>query len=337
MTSPTAAPPGKPPDASKLAASVVVCTHNGGHLIANAVESLLAQRLPAKDFEVVLVDNASTDSTPQVLEDLARRSPDRVRAVREPVLGLSSGRNRGVLASRGEVIAFTDDDSRVAPDWLSLLVDACSRGDVWCAGGPALPKLEGELPDWVTPRLQCYLSIWDKGDKEVELHYNEYPRGNNMAYARAAFEAVGLFLTCFGRRGRSLMSYEEIELGWRIERLGKRILFVPGASVRHIIETRRISPEWFERRFYWQGRSEAYFDLIHRGLRFVLGRCREHKRSAAEEARRAAAARGGDDLFARCYDRFRAGYSVGAARGWFTALPLRARPRPYRRPTPASA
>lgn len=301
-------------------------------MIANTVETLLAQTMPAKDFEILLVDNASTDSTPKVIAELEKRYPDRVRTVHEPVLGHSSARNRGVIASRGEVIACTDDDSHLAPDWLSLLVNACSRKDVWCAGGPALPKFDGKLPDWVTPRLQGYLSIWDKGDKEVELHYNEYPRGNNMAFPRAAFEAVGLFRRCFGRRGRILMSYEETELIWRIEKLGKRILFVPGAWNSHIIATDRVSRDWFERRFYWQGRGEANFDLIHQGLRFARQRCRRIAEDAAREAK-AALAPDGDQVYARSFDRFRAGYSTGVTRGWLTALPLRARVKPYRRPT----
>ena len=93
--------------------------------------------------------------------------------------------------------------------------------------------LESPLPEWVTPPFLPYLALFDKGEEEIELFYNEYPRGVNMAYPRQSFREVGLFSTAFGLKGRSLRCYDEIELCYRLERLGRRILYTPGAEVNH--------------------------------------------------------------------------------------------------------
>ena len=204
-----------------------MCTHNRGPLIEETIESLIAQDFPALAFEIVVVDNASRDATPDVLRMMERALSGRIRVVQEPVLGLSHARNRGICASRGEVIAFTDDDARVGPGWLRALVEACERPDVACAGGPVHATREGPLPTWLTPPFLPYLAVFDKGPEEVELSYNEYPRGVNIAFPRRSFREVGLFSTAFGRKGRALLSNEEIELCYRLERLGRRILYIP--------------------------------------------------------------------------------------------------------------
>ena len=160
-----------------LRASVIVCTHNRGGLIEETLESLVSQDLPPEAFEILVVDNASTDATPEVVRGVAARHPGRVRVVREPVLGHSRARNRGIMESRGNVIAFTDDDARVGRCWLRPLVDTCERPHVGCAGGPVRAVLEGPLPEWVIPPFLPYLALFDKGMEEVELSYNEYPRG----------------------------------------------------------------------------------------------------------------------------------------------------------------
>ena len=203
-----------------LPASVIVCTHNGSRVIEETLESLVRQDFPPEAFEILVVDNASTDATPEVVRGIAGRHPGRIRLVPEPVLGHSSARNRGIQESRGDVIAFTDDDARVSPRWLRALVDTCERPRVGCAGGPVRAVLEGPLPEWVTPLFLPYLALFDKGREEVELSYNEYPRGVNMAYPRQSFREVGLFSTAFGLKGRSLLYYDEIELCYRLERLG---------------------------------------------------------------------------------------------------------------------
>jgi GT2 family glycosyltransferase len=314
-----------------LRASVIVCTHNGGERIEPTLESLLRQDFPGETFEILVVDNASSDTTPEVVRGIASRHPGRIKVVREPVLGHSRARNRGVLNSRGHVIAFTDDDARVNPRWLGALVDTCERPEVGCAGGPVRAAPGEPLPGWVTPQFLPYLALFDKGMAEIDLSYNEYPRGVNMAYPRRSFEEVGLFSTAFGLKGHSLLYYDEIELCFRLERSGRRILYVPDAEVTHAIHPGRVTIAWFKQRFYAQGRSEAYFDLVHRGGRFVVKRLKEHGRIVGARRARRAGCNGAVDLqrHSRVWIAF--GYGVGAMQGWMTGIRHRAQPAPFAR------
>ena len=151
----------------------------------------------------------------------------------------------------------------------------------------------------------------------------------NIAFPRQSFRAVGLFSTVFGRKGRSLLSNEEIEICYRLERLGRRILYVPGAEVHHVIHPDRLTVRWFQRRFYWQGKSEAYFDLLHRGGAFVGERLVALARAAIADRVRRVRAAGAAPLHRHYLTWTSLGYGVGAVHGWVTRIVSRGRPAPY--------
>ncbi len=307
-----------------MLASVIVCTHNRSSLLSEGVPQVLAQQLPAGGYEVLIVDNASSDDTPERARDLIERYPGRVRYARENRLGLSSARNAGIRHANGLIIAFIDDDAVPDQGWLASLVSAFDDPAVACAGGPVIPVLQGDLPAWFSPKLQNYISIFDKGSEPVPLIYNEYPRGVNIAFRKTVFQMVGLFSISFGRKGQSLMSYEEIELCYRIERAGWAIRYVPGASVRHTVHAERLSQDWFLRRFYWQGKSEAYFDLIHRGTRFIARKLLEHASFSRARELMTSQASNSDGFYLLCRRQTWLGYLAGVVQGLLTAQPLRA-------------
>jgi len=306
-------------------ASVVVCTRNRSSLLGQACAAALAVAPPPGGWELVIIDNASTDDTREVAEAVARRAPELVRVVEEPTVGLSAARNRGIAEARGEHLAFLDDDAFPAPGWLTALSAALDGEAVMAAGGPVEPIFDGPLPGWFRGSYLPYLTVWDLGDAAVDLRYNEYPRGANMAFRREAFTRFGGFSPHLGRTGRSLLSCEETELCLRLERGGLRTVYAPGARVRHATPVERLTPEWMERRFAAQGRSEAVIAWVHGGLRALargLGahRCRVAGARASQEAD------AGLDL--RCHRRALRGYLRGMA-----TAPLRV-PR-YRPPDPA--
>jgi len=307
----------------EVLATVIVCTHNRGRWLSEGLPELLAQQLPAGRYEVLVVDNACSDDTPERVGDLLERYPGRIRYVREDRLGLSSARNAGIRHANGPIIAFIDDDAVPDQGWLASLVSAFDNPMVACAGGPVIPVVEGNLPPWYSPKLQTYISVFDKGSEPVPLTYNEYPRGVNIAFRKTVFQGVGLFSVSFGRKGRSLMSYEEIELCYRIERAGWTILYVPGASVRHTVHADRLSQDWFLRRFYWQGKSEAYFDLIHRGTRFIGQELLEHASFSRARELMTSHASNSEDFYSLCRRQTWLGYLMGVVQGLLTAQPLR--------------
>jgi glycosyltransferase involved in cell wall biosynthesis len=290
--------------------SVVVCTRNRSSRLGDASAALLAVTPPAGGFEVVIVDNASTDDTRAVADRVQRDAGHLVRVVEERTIGLSAARNRGIAESRGELIAFLDDDAFPNPLWLEALATALGGDRVLCAGGPVEPLVEGELPEWFQGRFLPYLTVWDLGDEATELRYNEYPRGANMAFRREAFDRFGGFSPHLGRSGRSLLSCEETELCLRLERGGFRTVYAPEARVRHSTPVDRLTPAWMERRFAAQGRSEAIIAWMHGGLRGIARGLVDH-RSRAREADRQRCAVG--ELFAQCQRRALRGYIAGVA------------------------
>lgn len=310
---------------AEIAASVVVCTRNRSSLLRDACRSILEVDVPAGGWEVVIIDNASTDDTRQVAESVRKMAPEAVRLVEEPTVGLSAARNRGIAEARGAVVAFIDDDAFPDRGWLTALVAALDGDRIACAGGPVEPIFEGDLPSWFSGRYLPYLTVWDLGKKPIDLHYNEYPRGANMAFARSVFGRFGGFSHHLGRTAGSLLSCEETELCLRFERGGERTVYTPDARVRHTTPAGRITPQWMERRFGAQGRSEAIIDWVHGGPRGLLRGLRAHSARAATAAGEASEA---GQLHARFQRRALRGYRFGMVTAPLTV------PR-YRPPDPS--
>jgi glycosyltransferase involved in cell wall biosynthesis len=298
------------PMAAVPQASVIVCTRNRAQTLAKTSAAFLAIDYPPEQWELLIVDNRSTDETLRVASSIARRRPELVRVIEEPVIGLSAARNAGVRNSRGDLIVFADDDALPEAGWLRALVDALLQDNVLAAGGPVEPAFEGELPPWFSDRYLPYLAAWDKGTEVQALTYNEYPRGANIAFRREVFRRFGYFSPHLGRTGKSLLSCEEIELCLRIERGGGRILYVPGARIRHLTATERITPEWLARRFASQARSEAILAWQHAGWRGLRRGWPFFVRQVTQAARQKRLHPDGQ-ILARCWRYALLGYSRG--------------------------
>jgi glycosyltransferase involved in cell wall biosynthesis len=293
---------------ARFEVAVVVCTRNRSTALAGALEAVLGVGSDAVRWQLVIVDNASTDDTAEVARSVAATDPGRVRVVLEPEIGLSVARNAGVAAGDAEIIVFLDDDAFPAPGWLEAIVAGFRRPEVMCVGGPVEPLIRGELPPWFRGRFLPYLTVWDLGDEPVELSYNEYPRGANVAYRASGLERVGGFSPYLGRKGSSLLSCEEIELCLRLERAGFLTLYQPDARVRHLTPLDRLTPQWLAARFAAQGRSEARLNWMHGGTAGLRTGYRAVRRHAAEARRnRAQVGR----VFADCQRHAVRGYRRG--------------------------
>jgi glycosyltransferase involved in cell wall biosynthesis len=219
------------PDASAMhakadvAASVVMCTRNRGERLAAALDHI--DRLAFDgEWEFILVDNGSTDETPQVAEAFAARTRIKhFRWVSEPGKGLSRARNRGVREARGAIIAFTDDDCYAEPDWLQETAFALQFAEVGFCGGQILlfdPADAAVTISWLkTPRTYPPNGFVDAGDIQ----------GANMAFRREALESIGGFDPAFG--AGSDYAAEDLDALWACSRLGWHGLYWPRAIVHH--------------------------------------------------------------------------------------------------------
>ncbi len=283
---------------SVVKASVILPTKDRGEAILPTLESLQAL-VVEEPWELVIVDNCSGAASRALLQRWAIAHPQRVRYVAEPKLGLNNARNCGIRHSTGEIVAFLDDDATVPPHWLQNIVNHFAvRPRAYALGGKVIARFASPPPPWLDERLGLYISNFDRGEAVEKLRYNDYPRGANMAFRREAFAQCGYFRDCFDRKGRSLMSYGDIEMCYRLDRAGLEVLYVPDAEVYHHIRGDRLTEQWFERRFYWQGRSEGLFELLHFGRPYVRSRWRERWQKCFEGDR---------------YDRF-------FYRGWMAAI-----------------
>lgn len=250
--------------------TAVICTHNRADLLTTAIESLLAQSLTPADYEILVIDNASTDETPQnIRRYLNRPCHVKLRSSVQPAIGLSLARNLAVQTATGEVIAFLDDDAVADPDWLAALLDAYAmHPEAWAVGGKVLPVWESERPVWLTDDLLPQLSMLDLGTIVRPLDVDEQLYGINFSCRRYAFRRLGLFRSDLGRQGETLLGSEESDFQRRILSRGQAIVYTPHAIVKHRVTNERLQMRYFMRLAYGKGRTSARLmmtDSLQRG------------------------------------------------------------------------
>ena len=222
-------------------ASVVVCSFNGAATLVECLESLGRLRYP--DYEVILVDDGSTDDTPAI----AARHPA-VRTIRQENLGLSESRNVGLRAATGEIVAYTDSDCFVDPDWLTHLVHQLEVTGADAVGGPNLSPDDGWL-------AACVAAAPGQPTHVLESdQVAEHVPGCNMAYRRGPLEEINGFDPQFLRAG------DDVDVCWRLQQAGRWITFAPGACVWH---HRRRTPRAFLRQQAGYGEAEALLRFKH--------------------------------------------------------------------------
>jgi glucosyl-dolichyl phosphate glucuronosyltransferase len=243
--------------------SVVLSTYNRAAMLPAALEALLTQRTTVA-YEVILVDNNSTDGTREVAARYVTGHPGRVRYVFERQQGLSYGRNTGIAAARGAVIAFTDDDVEVAPDWVERLARAFeSHPDVAYVGGRVLPQWTVQPPRWLTTAHWSPLAVQDYGDEPVRVGA-AWPVclvGANLAFRRSVFDRVGLFTPSFGRIKDGIGSTEDHEMQLRLWQVGLEGLYVPDVRMMADVTPDRMTKAYHRRWHAGHGRHCARMRL----------------------------------------------------------------------------
>ncbi len=245
--------------------SAIVCTRNRSEWAVKAVASLLAQDVPDDQLELIVVDNASTDDTGVLLPELVARHPGG-RYLLEPELGLSHARNRGILESTGDVVAFLDDDAEALPGWARHHLDRYADRDVVGVAGRIDLDWPRERPVWLPSRWDGMYAGLDLGPDGRDLDPPAIPYGANMSFRRDALEGDAMFDPNLGRRGEDLISGEEHELFARLRASG-RLVYAPDARVTHHVLPGRVTARWFLRRVWAQGRTNVRLATVLRDRR----------------------------------------------------------------------
>jgi glucosyl-dolichyl phosphate glucuronosyltransferase len=209
--------------------SVVVSTYNRADRLPAALDAVLDQDT-AIPYEVIVVDNNSTDGTAAVLASYSERFRGRLRSAFEPRQGLSYGRNAGILLSRSPIVAFSDDDVRVAPNWIAQLCRAFDEhADIAYVGGRVLPEWLEPPPRWLTTAHWSPLALQDYGDEPLRSGRERAVClvGANLAFRRRVFDRVGLFTPSLGRVKDGIGSTEDHEMQLRVWGSGMHGLYAP--------------------------------------------------------------------------------------------------------------
>ncbi len=218
--------------------SVVVCSYNGSRTIRDCLEALVSLDYP--DFEVIVVDDGSSDST----GDIAREYGFRVISTENR--GLSSARNSGMEAAKGDIVVYTDDDAYPDPHWLKYLAAAFLAGDYGGVGGPNLPPPgDGAIADCVanSPGGPMHVLLSDREAEHIP--------GCNMAFRKSALDSVNGFDPRFRTAG------DDVDLCWRLRDRGWKLGFSPGAMVWHHCRN-SVRAYWNQQVGY--GRAEALLE-----------------------------------------------------------------------------
>ncbi len=235
--------------AADMHVTVILCTYNRCQSLARALDSVAVSILPETvEWEVLVVDNNSSDQTGAVVKDFCRRYPGRFRYLFEPQQGKSYALNAGIREACGDILAFMDDDVTVDPMWLQDLSSPLHDGQWAGSGGRILPVSGFVPPRWLALDGPCNLlgalcAYCNPGDMPGEL--KQAPYGANMAFRKEMFDRYGHFRTDLGPRPGSEMRSEDTEFGRRLMSGGERLRYVPSAIVYHEVPEYRVRKEYF--------------------------------------------------------------------------------------------
>jgi glycosyltransferase involved in cell wall biosynthesis len=234
--------------------SVVVCTYNRADLLPGCLDSLAAQTADKGRFEVIVVNNNSSDATQEIAEAFAAREPN-ARVVGETAQGLSHARNRGWREARGAYVAYIDDDARAEPDWVERALAIIGERAPGVLGGSIHPFYLVEKPRWFKDAYETRCT----SERPTELRDEGFISGSNIFFRRSLLEAIGGFDPRRGMQGRRLSYGEEtaVILAIRKDHRDEVIFYDPDLRVRHLTPSWKMRVRSMLRARYVAGREQA--------------------------------------------------------------------------------
>ena len=244
--------------------SVIICTYNRAQSLDKTLESLEGMIVPEGiDWEVLVVDNNSSDKTKEVVEDFSRRGALNLGYLFESKQGKSFALNRGLESAKGEIIAFTDDDVLMDKGWLKDLIKATNRYREYDGfGGRIVPLWRTKPPAWLGisgeyNALRGTVFLRDDGcdDKEYCETKSVVPCGANMFFRKRGVDENGLFRSDLGPQAGIPGAAEDTEYCQRMVNRGKKFMYIGNAIAYHPVEPEKLTKSYLTKWRYYCARS----------------------------------------------------------------------------------
>ena len=244
---------------SRIELSIIICTYNRIQYLPKCINNCKQQSLSKTRYEVIVVDNNSTDDTKSFCLDFKEKNPDlNFIYVNESNQGHTWARNKGIDISKGSILSFLDDDAFPNSEYAERIIHFFSgHPHVIGIGGKIIPIYEDDVaPQWMSSYLLTLVSAIDLGNKNIPFTGSKFPIGANMAFRQSAFEKVGKFNVNLGRKGNELEGGDEKDLAIRLKKSGETLMYVHDVLVDHIIPSKRIQIPYIRDLGIGVGKSE---------------------------------------------------------------------------------
>lgn len=239
--------------------SVIICSYNRADYIIGAIASLCNQTLDKSRFEVFVVDNNSIDNTGDLVQQYISGHPDfDLHYLTESRQGASFARNTGAAFARSPLLCFMDDDAVAEKEYLERIVNFFpSHPDAAGLGGRIIPKYIPEEPKWMSHFVSSLVGNFDYSDRLTVFKEGKYPLESNMIVRKEDFDAVSGFNTELpGVKGTLRIGGEGKDFFYRLQAIGKKIYYDPRVIVYHIVEVKKLTPQYMYRVASGIGRGE---------------------------------------------------------------------------------
>jgi glycosyltransferase involved in cell wall biosynthesis len=237
--------------------TVIVPTQNRSESLRQTILSIQAQDFPVDSYEILVVDNNSTDNTKDVVEKCNSTGKE-IKYIFESEVGLHNARHTGAKFAQGEILAYADDDVICDPKWLKSLFKHYANRTIGCVGGKILPKWQTQPPAWLS-QFEWALSLSDAGNECLTL-YEPKLIGCNMSIRRSLLYEVGGFHPDAMGDPRLIWYRGDGEVGLQVKVLetDQRIVYEPAAVVWHVIPAERMTITSIKRRHFIEGISSSF-------------------------------------------------------------------------------
>lgn len=216
--------------------SIAVCTYNRADVLPKCLESLADQTTDAELFEVLIVDNNSTNDTKRITEDFCKKH-NNFKYILEEKQGHSQARNRAIAEAKGKYLAYIDDDAIANKDWAKSILDCFAKTDADVVGGPVEPFIDSEK------NYNIESHKFDCGNERKRMVPPKFDFGFstcNVCFKKSLFDEVGLFSEDFGIVNGKLQMGEDSEMGYRLLKAGKKFYYEPNMKVRHKLRLKEL-------------------------------------------------------------------------------------------------